>query len=73
MHESVEEKFHQKTSALYDRYMQVREKPLICHDGLHLAYEFLIERLPIFVPYHQKTFETERNRYVYGKKTGFYL
>lgn len=53
--------------------MQVREKPIVCHDGLLLAYEFLIERPPIFVPYHQKTFEAERNRYVYAKKTGFYV
>jgi hypothetical protein len=53
--------------------MQVREKPIICHDGLQLAYEFVIERLPIFEKYDQKTFEVLRNRYIYAKKTGFYL
>ena len=52
--------------------MQVREKPIACHDGKLLAYEFVIERQPIFVPFHPKSFETYRNRYVYAKKTGFY-
>lgn len=61
------------TSALYDRYMQVRERPLICHDGYNLSYEFIIERVPIFAPYHPKNFEAYRNRYVYAKKTGFYV
>lgn len=61
------------TSALYDRYMQARERPLVCHDGYHLSYEFIIERQPIFVPYHPKNFEAFRNRYVYAKKTGFYI
>lgn len=37
--------------------MQVREKPIICHDGLQLAYEFIIERFPIYAPYNAKDFE----------------
>lgn len=53
--------------------MQVREKPIICHDGLQLAYEFVIERLPIFESYQQRSFEAYRNRYAYAKKTGFYV
>ena len=53
--------------------MQVREKPIVCHDGLQLAYEFVIERLPIFEPYQQRSFEAYRNRYAYAKKTGFYV
>jgi len=38
-----------------------------------LAYEFIIERLPIFKPYLPKNFEVARNRYVYAKRTGYYI
>ena len=51
--------------------MRVREKPIICHDGKMLAYEFIVERYPIFHPYHERTFKGLQNRYSYGKKTGF--
>ena len=51
--------------------MRVREKPLVCHDGKLLRYEFIVERMPIFYPYNPLSFRSLQNRYHYGKKTGF--
>jgi hypothetical protein len=38
-----------------------------------MAYEFVIERIPIFSPYKAGNFTSLRNRYAYAKKTGFYV
>ena len=40
---------------------------------MHVAYEFVIERVPIFVGHNPEHFAVERNRYQYAKKTGFYV
>jgi hypothetical protein len=53
--------------------MKAREKPILCKDNLLLAYEVVIERMPIFSPYQKQSFEIYRNRYNYAKKTGFYV
>lgn len=41
-------------------------------DNYRIRYVYVIERLPIFVPYQTKKFEYYRTKYQYMKKTGYY-
>jgi len=41
-------------------------------DNYRIRYVYVIERAPIFVPYHPKKFDYYRTKYQFLKKTGYY-
>ena len=57
---------------LYDQYLKERERPALTLDNYQIKYTFIIERPPIFVPYHPKRFDYYRTKYNFLKKTNYY-
>jgi hypothetical protein len=41
-------------------------------DNYQIKFVYVIERLPIFIPYDKKRFDYYRTKYQYSKKTGYY-
>jgi hypothetical protein len=68
----VDPKYRIKSAALYDKYLESRERPLISLDNYQVNYCWILERIPIFIPYRQEYFNFYKNRYQMAKKTGSY-
>jgi hypothetical protein len=67
----VDEKYKLKSAALYDKYLQSREKPTISLDDYQINYAWILQRIPIFLPYNKHSFNYQKNRYQIAKKTGY--
>jgi hypothetical protein len=69
----VDEKYKLKSAALYDKYLLSREKPTLSLDDFQINYCWVLQRIPIFLPYHPQAFNFYKNRYQMAKKTGYYV
>jgi hypothetical protein len=45
-----------KSAALYDHYVRSRQRPMLTLDNYQIKFVYVIERSPIYVPYHPKKF-----------------
>ena len=52
--------------------MQERERAALTLDNYQIHYTLILERPPIFVPYHEKKFGYYKRKYNFLKNTGYY-